>query len=110
MAAKTCARCKGSASVCVCSYTRGAGRRRKKRKPAARKAPTGTYYVCESDAGRTCGTHHRTFTAATKHAQVMRRKDRERRAYFSGGVRAGRSTGRKKLPKLPVWYVAKKGG
>lgn len=48
-------------------YTRAAPpkRRRKRRKPAK---PAGRYWTCvNARTGRSCGTKHRTMTAAIKH-------------------------------------------
>jgi hypothetical protein len=99
-----CARCSAPASVCVCGYTRKAGKRRKKKKRAARKPPAGRYWVCLSGTGRTCGVHHRTMSAAVNHARKLRRKERERRSYLYGHRKRSRQ------PKLTEWHVAPRKG
>jgi hypothetical protein len=100
--AKKCTRCSSPASVCVCGYTRKAGKRRK-RKRAARKAPAGRYWVCKSSTGRTCGVHHRTLSACVAHLRKLRRKDRERRSYTYG------HRPRHRQPKLATWNAEPRG-
>jgi hypothetical protein len=100
-----CARCSAPASVCVCGYTRKAGKRRKKRKTTRKAPPPGQlYFVCESSTPRTCGVHHRRFAAAAKHARQLRRKESLRRAYFGG------NRPRTKRPKLTTWHVEPRKG
>jgi hypothetical protein len=99
--AKKCTRCSSPQSVCVCGYTRKGAKRRKKR--AARKAPTGRYWVCESSGGRTCGVHHRTMSAAYNHVRKLRRKARERFSYLHG------HKPRSRRPARTDWHVAPRG-
>lgn len=95
----TCARCNSPRSVCVCGHSRKGGRkRRRKAKP---RVPKGRYYLCESAKGETCGVHHRSWTAAVRHAKRLRKKERNRAAYFN----AGKS--RKNRQKPVEWLAGK---
>jgi hypothetical protein len=61
--------CRAPKSVGVKSYVR-AGRRKKPK-------PPDTYYECFRK-GRGCGTHHRTYAGALRHAKQLDRAERRK--------------------------------
>lgn len=73
--------CRPPKGVGVRSYTRGAPKRRRRRKSSK---PAGKYYECVSVSGRKCGVHHKTFTAAVAHRKRLDRIARANRARNGG--------------------------
>lgn len=65
--------CTPPKGISVSSYLRSKPRKSRK---GARTKPGETYWTCETPSGHTCGTHHRTITAADRHARSLNKQDR----------------------------------
>lgn len=75
-------RCSPPKTVRVKDYERNAPKRKRKR--AAKAAPSSSYWTCVNRSGRTCGTHHATMPAAVAHRKRLDRLARAARARNGG--------------------------